>query len=582
MSINSHVKNKLVKCCDDLSEVLANNSVEYGSDLPERVAAAKRRIEEYVFRIYIVGPFSCGKSSMLNRWLGQRLLVTGTDPTTAVSTELRYGEEEKVELYSMVNPNEIESTLSGSAKKSLSLIHDRANNEELANVIVHLNNPQLKKYADLSIVDMPGLSSANRTHEVAINRFLQEANPVGVFCIAATDGTPHEDCLDFIKRMKTYHGKLKLLLTQADKLTPAGLEETVKYCTKVIGDLIGETVESGSVSLDSVDDLNRMFDAFVADKDGYLLDYGRREISYLLQDIERPLRRALSKKFDRSAVEKALSQIKDTKQAIPDMVNEIKRDLDVSLGSAAGDVMEKVRVAANGQRAAFIKGGPGAAESLRTAIENAISYAVPRVVGKAVSESNQQADRFFGDKLSETDNGGTVIDVGSSNETTIAPQDQDDNSFGKAFGQVFSSLNGEIQISPMSLGLGVAGEMLLGSLSAGLGPLGFAAGIAASFILNYKVNEEQRSKREAECDRAIQNSIENVRQSVEASLEKAKVQYLEKLQDIAEQRVAVLEGQMLQLKNESDADEAEWTVRQNVRQQDLDKVMAVHKILEEA
>ena len=579
MSINWHVKDKLIKCCDELLEVITNNAVEYGSDLSERVVAAKRRIDEYVFRIYIVGPFSCGKSSMLNRWLGQRLLVTGTDPTTAVSTELRYGEEEKVELYSMTNPNEIESTLSGPVKKSLSLVHDRANNEELANVIVYLNNPQLKKYADLSIVDMPGLSSANRTHEVAINRFLQEANPVGVFCIAATDGTPHATCLDFIKRMKTYHGEFKLLLMQADKQTQTELEETVKCCSKVIGELIGETVECGSVSLDSVDDLNRMLDAFAADKDGYLLDYGRSELSYLIQDIERPLRRALSKKFDRSAMEKALAQIEDAKQAIPGMVDEIKRDLDVSLGTATNDVMEKVRVAANGQRKSCIQGGPGAAEALRGAIENAISYAVPRAVDRAVSASNRQADRFFGDKLGGADDCGDVIETDSGNDTAVVPQKEEGNSLNKTFGQVFSSLNGEIQLSPMSLGMGVAGEMLLGSL--GLGPLGFAAGIAASFFINYKANEEKRREREAECDRAIQSSIENVRQSVEVSLEKAKVQYLEKLQDIAERRVSILEEQMLQLKNESDANEAEWTARQNARQQDLDKVMAVYRMLEE-
>lgn len=573
------MKAKLIKCCDELLEVVSHGAVDYGPDLSQRITDAKKRITEYVFRIYIVGPFSCGKSSMLNRWLGQRLLVTGTDPTTAVSTELRYGEDEKVELYPMTNPNEIESTLSGPVKKSLTLIHDRANNEELANVIVYLNNPQLKKYADLSIVDMPGLDSANRTHEVAINRFLQEANSVGVFCIAATDGTPHATCLDFIKKMKTYHGEFKLLLTQADKLTQSGLEETVKCCSKVIGELTGETVECGSVSMDSVDDLNRMFDAFVADKDAYLLDYGRRELSYLLQDIERPLRRALSKKFDRSAVEKALAQIEDAKQAIPGMVNEIKGDLDVSLGAATNDVMEKVRAAANGQRTAYIQGRTGAAEALRGAIENAISYAVPRAVDRAVSESNRQADRFLGDKLGGADDYGDVIEVDSENETAVVPQSKEDNSVNKAFGRVFSSLNGEIQLSPMSLGMGVAGEMLLGSL--GLGPLGFAAGIAASLFINYKANEEKRREREVECDRAIQSSIENVRQSVEASLEKAKAQYLEKLQSIAGQRVAVLEEQMLQLKNESDANEAEWTARQNARQQDLDKVMAVYKMLEE-
>ena len=93
-------KEELIQICDDLRVVLDEAAVEYGKDLPGRLESVKSQISDYVFKIYLVGPFSCGKSSLLNRWLGmEHLLPTGIAPETAISTELRYGTVPCMDLY---------------------------------------------------------------------------------------------------------------------------------------------------------------------------------------------------------------------------------------------------------------------------------------------------------------------------------------------------------------------------------------------------------------------------------------------------------------------------------------------------
>ena len=50
-------------------------------------------IEHFEIRIPLIGSFSCGKSSLLNALLGERLLATEVTPETAVPAELRFGHE---------------------------------------------------------------------------------------------------------------------------------------------------------------------------------------------------------------------------------------------------------------------------------------------------------------------------------------------------------------------------------------------------------------------------------------------------------------------------------------------------------
>jgi GTPase SAR1 family protein len=58
-----------------------------------------RDIEQGIFRVIVLGEFKNGKSTLLNAWLGKRLLAARATPTTAIINELVYGENDQVAIY---------------------------------------------------------------------------------------------------------------------------------------------------------------------------------------------------------------------------------------------------------------------------------------------------------------------------------------------------------------------------------------------------------------------------------------------------------------------------------------------------
>ncbi len=60
-------------------------------------AAIERTKED--FFVVVMGNFSAGKSTMINALIGNKVLPSYPMPTTAVMTELRYGEEKKIIMY---------------------------------------------------------------------------------------------------------------------------------------------------------------------------------------------------------------------------------------------------------------------------------------------------------------------------------------------------------------------------------------------------------------------------------------------------------------------------------------------------
>ena len=190
-------KKRLVACCDELMKVANENAVEYGDSVRSRIEELKTEISSHVFKVYLVGPFSCGKSSLLNRWLGADVLTTGLAPETAVSSELRYGETERMILQPLTafvnSANESTEELLGITEENMIRVRELANQQKVANVVLCMNNPKLRQYSDICLVDLPGLSSANPAHEAALLRFIQSTERIAVFCVPMTDGTIQGD-----------------------------------------------------------------------------------------------------------------------------------------------------------------------------------------------------------------------------------------------------------------------------------------------------------------------------------------------------------------------------------------------------
>lgn len=199
---------------------------------------------EGFIKVPFVGDFSSGKSSLINAMMGRDLLPTNILPQTAVSYELYYSEQERIEIYE-------EDTLKGtediSKIKELKLTPKN-------HVVLYINNPLVKHFIDrhIVIVDMPGIDSGIEAHNNAILQYIQDGNCF-VLVSEAESGTLRNSTISFIDEVRKYNTPLYIVVSKCDK-KPAdeleGIKQTIADTAKRI------TKENIPVVLSSAADKN--------------------------------------------------------------------------------------------------------------------------------------------------------------------------------------------------------------------------------------------------------------------------------------------------------------------------------------
>ena len=143
------------------------------------------------FLMVMVGPFSSGKSSIINALLGERVMEVGPIPTTDHITILRHGPD-------------IQRTRTGEGE---TVFHP---------------SPLLR---NLSLVDTPGLESVFRTHEELTRRFLHRADLVMLVMLATQVLTARN--LEYLQELKGYGKRVIIVVNQVDVLEPESVEVVV-------------------------------------------------------------------------------------------------------------------------------------------------------------------------------------------------------------------------------------------------------------------------------------------------------------------------------------------------------------------
>jgi GTP-binding protein EngB required for normal cell division len=163
---------------------------------------------DHPFLMVFVGPFSSGKSSIINALMGSSggddLLEVGPVPTTDRISILRYGEEPQ----RMDSGGEVDT--------------------------VFYPNPLLKK---VSFVDTPGLESVFQKHEETTGKFLHRSDVVMLVMLATQAMTSRN--LKYIQTLREYGKKVIILINQADLLTPEEAETVRNYVTDQSHDRLG-------------------------------------------------------------------------------------------------------------------------------------------------------------------------------------------------------------------------------------------------------------------------------------------------------------------------------------------------------
>lgn len=146
---------------------------------------------DHPFLLTLVGPFSSGKSSVINALLGEAVLDVGPVPTTDHISILRYG-----------------PTVQKSRAGTVSTVFYPA---------------QLLE--QISLVDTPGLESVFKQHDDLTKKFLHRADILFLVMIATQVLTAND--LEFMQSLKEYGKRMVIVVNQIDVLEPED-RETVR------------------------------------------------------------------------------------------------------------------------------------------------------------------------------------------------------------------------------------------------------------------------------------------------------------------------------------------------------------------
>ncbi|MGH1581874.1 dynamin family protein [Helicobacter pylori] len=286
--------------------------------------------------IPVVGNFSTGKSTLLNRFLEKGVLPTGIK--TSLATELHYSANERIEAFS----NNDEKTESFELnERSFEVIKDNAT--KYSYLKVYLNNEALKNSAPLVFVDMPGFDSPISSHTHA--KYLERGVHF-VILVSVEEGRLTKRMVRELKNLLEFDKGLSFILSKTNLRTPSQVEEVSHYIEEQIQDHLDLTThliysnEDNNALLEVADkiDAEKLFSALYLER-----------LKFLNSRLQNSLKSVIES-FDYSK-EKALEEIKALDFGVKDIektyeklrANLEKEYSSVAVGSVVKKVLEDVR-----------------------------------------------------------------------------------------------------------------------------------------------------------------------------------------------------------------------------------------------
>ncbi len=297
-------------------------------------------IQKQQLVIPVVGNFSVGKSTLLNRFLEKSVLPTAITPETSLATELHYSANERIEAFSN-NDEKAESFELND--QSFEVIKENA--PKYSYLKVYLNNEALKNSAPLVFVDMPGFDSPISSHTHAILEYLERGVHF-VILTSAEEGTLTKRMVRELKNLLEFDKGLSFILSKTNLRTPSQVEEISHYIQDQIQDHLDLTThliysdKGNNALLEVADkiDAEKLFSTL------YL-----KQLKFLNSRLQNSLKSVIES-FDYSK-EKALEEIKTLDLGVKDIektYEKLRANLEeeyssVAVGSVVKKVIEDVR-----------------------------------------------------------------------------------------------------------------------------------------------------------------------------------------------------------------------------------------------
>ena len=263
-------------------------------ELDGALSAILDTLERRTLELAVFGRVSSGKSSLLNRLLGNGVLPVGVTPITAVPTRITYGPEPKLRVaFADAKPRALDvSALSEYASERL----NPANTKRVTRLIVELPSPFLE--TGITLVDTPGLGSLSSSGTAETLAYLPACDVAAVLVDAASTLTTAD--LTLIATLRSAGVHVSVLLSKVDLLSEVDREAAVRYTHDLLSREFGDDIHVTPVSV--LPELQTVFEA-----------WRRAELAPILEHQEQQRREAAARKIEllRGKVERALIQLRD-------------------------------------------------------------------------------------------------------------------------------------------------------------------------------------------------------------------------------------------------------------------------------
>jgi GTP-binding protein EngB required for normal cell division len=183
------------------------------------------RMENKILEIGVFGRVSCGKSSLLNYLLESDYLPVGVTPVTAVSTRIRYGPLQEVEIEFFDEPPQIVGF-----SELWEFATERGNPRNAKHVTkINLKLPTSRLKEGVAFIDTPGLGSLATSGSADALGYLPRCD-LGLLMIDAGSGISAED-LVVVDALYRAGASAMILISKADLFSEAEREQVVEYVT---------------------------------------------------------------------------------------------------------------------------------------------------------------------------------------------------------------------------------------------------------------------------------------------------------------------------------------------------------------
>ena len=347
-------------------------------------------VKNMPLKVPIVGDFSSGKSSLLNKFMGKDILEVNIKPETAVPAELYYSEEE----YDI-----------GVDKDNNQIKLDNVKSENIKDYLYikrYINSDNLKKIEPIILVDMPGFDSPLENHNRAIMSYLDKGIYY-VVLVPVDSGTITKSMLMQIKNIVNFKKDFSIFITKTDLRSEINIKEVSEEIKNRLED-IGINKDIAYINQNDI----HLFDSMIKELeperlfDSVFLD-AIKDMCYNKYNSINIKISALKKdknENDRTieALEDSLKEIEKRKS---DMIKEIETN---SYEKEANEVINQVGKELNNNIDSLVNIAlSGGSESLKEEILNIIQSVTIEKLGKIVEKLNNDINIQFSNDIKSLD-----------------------------------------------------------------------------------------------------------------------------------------------------------------------------------